>query len=192
MQSQRLEPSLLLSFLFPIKKEVDHPSTPTGWNQKSFEFIAKILHRLIVDISSLCSMVEEESLKFTYETGKCVLAKVWVLRLIRAPHSCKIGCDECWAAGENSVRYFDLYVKYYWYSERWSGEVGQTAFLLMIAASVTATAARASCNAIAILMEYLIHVARWMSIVTELRVSWNDVAYPFEELDPAASMPQPR
>jgi hypothetical protein len=76
MQSQRLELSLLLSFLFPIKKEVDHPSTPTGWNQKSFEFIAIILHRLIVDISSLCSMAEEESLEFTYETGKYVLAKV--------------------------------------------------------------------------------------------------------------------
>jgi hypothetical protein len=73
---QRRERFVLLGFPFPIKQKVDHPCTPAGRNQQSVEFLPKRLHGLLVVISTLSSMVKEESLEFTYETGKRMLAKV--------------------------------------------------------------------------------------------------------------------
>jgi hypothetical protein len=63
---------------------------------------------MIVIISTLSSMVENENLEFTYEIGKRVLAKVRVLGLTRAPHSCKKRCDECRTVTENSIWYINL------------------------------------------------------------------------------------
>ena len=64
-----------LSVSSPFRMKIGHPSTRARRNYVSIEFLAKPLHSIIVITPALSSMVEEESLEFTYETCEHVFAK---------------------------------------------------------------------------------------------------------------------